>query len=88
MNGEAAPRVFYQPWEATGSFDTDGKWITVTLPLTEFNKSWSGATVTTEISASTFASMWFFICNGGVEYPEASCTPIIKIDNVRAVPIK
>jgi hypothetical protein len=88
MNGEAAPRVFYQPWEATGSFDTDGKWITVTLPLTEFNKSWTGATVTTEISASTFASMWFFICNGGIEYPEASCTPIIKIDNVRAVPIK
>ena len=88
MNGEAAPRVFYQPWEATGSFDTDGKWITVTLPLTEFNKNWYGAAATAEISASTFASMWFFICNGGVEYPEASCTPIIKIDNVRAVPIK
>ena len=88
MNDNVAPRVFYQPWQATGSFDTGDKWITVTLPLTEFNKGWNGQDVTTEISASTFASMWFFICDGGVDYPEASCTPIIKIDNVRAVPIK
>ena len=88
MNGEAAPRVFYMPWEATGSFDTADKWITVSIPLTEFNKSWTGASATAEVKADTFASMWFFICNGGLDLPEASCTPIIKIDNVRAVPIK
>ena len=88
MSGDVAPRVFYQPWEATGSFDTGDKWITVVIPLTEFNKGWHGTTATAEIKASTFASMWFFICNGGVEYPEAECTPIIKIDNVRAVAIK
>ena len=88
MNGNAAPRVFYQPWEATGSFDTEGKWITETIPLTEVNKGWDGVLATSEINASTFSSVWFFICNGGVEYPEASCTPIIKIDNIRAVPYK
>ena len=88
MSGNDAPRAFYKPWEATGSFDTGDKWITVSIPLTEFNKGWNGQDVTTEISAATFASMWFFICNGGIDYPEASCTPIIKIDNVRAVPIK
>ena len=88
MNGEAAPRVFYQPWEATGSYDTGDKWVTVTLPLTDFTKNWTGAKATAEVSAATFASVWFFICNGGVEYPEAPCTPIIKIDNIRAVPIK
>ncbi|MBR4740312.1 MAG: hypothetical protein IK074_04040 [Bacteroidales bacterium] len=82
------PRVFYQPWEATGSFDTGDKWITVSIPLTEFNKVWDGSVSTLEIKPETFASIWFFICNGGVEYPEASCTPIIKIDNIRAVPIK
>lgn len=26
------PRVLYTPWKATGSFDTGGKWITVTFP--------------------------------------------------------
>ena len=88
MSGDAAPRVFYAPWEATGSFDTGDKWITVTIPLTEVNKGWTGVTATSEISAATFSSIWFFICNGGIEYPEATCTPIIKIDNIRAVPIK
>jgi len=85
---EMGPRVFYQPWEATGSFDTDGKWITVTIPLTDVNKGWDGALATSEINEATFSSVWFFICNGGVEYPKASCTPIIKIDNIRAVPYK
>lgn len=82
------PRVFYQPWESTGSFDTGGKWITVSIPLTDVTKDWNGKDVDSEIKASTFASVWFFICNGGVSYPEASCTPIIKVDNIRAVPIR
>ena len=88
MNGEAAPRAFYMPWEATGSFDTGGKWITVTIPLAEANKGWSGAAATKEITDDSFSSIWFFICNGGLDLPEASCTPIIRIDNVRVVPIK
>lgn len=88
MNGDAAPRVFFKPWEATGTYDTADKWVTVTIPLTEFNKGWTGVSATAEVSASTFASIWFFICNGGLDLPEASCTPIIKIDNVRAVPYK
>ena len=88
MNGEAAPRAFYMPWEATGSFDTGGKWITVTIPLAEANKGWSGAAASQEITDDSFSSIWFFICNGGLDLPEASCTPIIRIDNVRVVPIK
>ncbi len=88
MNGNEAPRVFYMPWEGSGSFDTAGNWITVTIPLTDVNKGWDGSTATHEVNADSFSSIWFFICNGGVEFPEASCTPIIKIDNVRAVPIK
>ena len=88
MSGEAAPRAFYMPWEATGSFDTGGKWITVTIPLAEANKGWSGAAASQEITDDSFSSIWFFICDGGLEFPEASCTPIIRIDNVRVVPIK
>jgi hypothetical protein len=88
MSGNAAPRVFFSPWEATGSFDTDGKWMTVTIPLTEVNKGWDGTTCTQEVNADSFSSIWFFICNGKLDLPEAKCTPIIKIDNVRAVPIK
>ena len=88
MNGEAAPRAFYMPWEETGTFDTADKWITVTIPLTEVNKGWSGTPATQEVTEASFSSIWFFICNGGMSFPEASCTPIIRIDNVRVVPIK
>ena len=88
MNGEAAPRVFYTPWKDSGSFDTGGKWITVVLPLTDFNLNWNGAPVTQDVTEKSFSSLWFFICDGGVEWPKGECTPIIKIDNVRAVPYK
>jgi len=88
MNGNEAPRAFYMPWSLTGSFDTGDKWITVVIPLSEANLGWDGIAVTKEIKPETFASAWFFICDGGLDLPEAKCTPIIKIDNVRAVPYK
>ena len=88
MNGNEAPRAFFMPWEATGTFDTEDHWVTVTIPLSEVNLGWDGTAVTKEINADSFSSCWFFICNGGLDLPEASCTPIIKIDNVRAVPYK
>ena len=85
---DAAPRAIYQPWKATGSFDTGDKWITVTLPLSEFTLGWDGKTAAYQPNASSFASLWMFITNGGIEADDASCTPIIKIDNIRAVPYK
>ncbi len=91
MSGDgvpAAPRALWRPWAATGSFDTGDKWMTVTIPLTEFNLGWDGKTASSQLSADSFASLWMFITNGGVEAEEASCTPIIKIDNIRAVPYK
>ena len=88
MNAHEAPRAFYMPWALTGSYDTGGRWITVTIPLSEVNLGWDGTAVTKEVNADSFSSCWFFICNGGLDLPEAKCTPIIKIDNVRAVPYK
>ena len=91
MSGDgvpSAPRAFYKPWEATGSFDTGDKWVTVTIPFTEFNLGWDGKVASYQLTAESFASIWIFICNGGVESDDASCVPIIKIDNISAVPYK
>lgn len=85
---DAAPRAIWQPWKATGSFDTGDKWVTVAIPLTEFNLGWDGKPAAYGLDAESFASLWMFITNGGIEADEASCTPIIKIDNIRAVPYK
>lgn len=80
-------RALYRPWTINGSFDTADKWITVTIPLKSFSYSWTGAAAT-EVpnSPEDFASLTMFVVGGGVNGTE--CTPIIKIDNIRAVPNK
>ncbi len=88
MSGNDAPRAFYTPWKATGSFDTGDRWMTVAIPFTEFNLGWNAQPAGTNLSASSFTSMWMFITDGGMEPVGTSCTPIIKIDNIRAVPYK
>lgn len=84
--GYELPRALYRPWEteSTGSFDTDDEWITVTIPFSEFIYGYEGGTVDTSLQEDWFASFTIFVVSGGV-YGTA-CTPILKIDNIRAVP--
>ena len=81
-----APRALYRPWEASGSFDTGDKWITVTVPYTSFVYNSDGTANSYEVNAQSFTSLTIFVWSGGVAGTE--CEPIIKIDNIRAVPIK
>ena len=86
FNNDELPRGIYRPWEATGSYDTADEWITVTLPISEFKYGMSGGAATGSLSAGDFSSLIIFVVGGGIKGTE--CTPIIKIDNVRAVPNK
>lgn len=80
-------RALYRPWMSDGSYDTSDKWVTVTIPLSSFNLDWKGAAAASvPTSADDFASLTIFVVGGGMEGTE--CTPIIKIDNIRAVPNK
>ena len=78
-------RAMYRPWTDGGSYHTDDQWVTVTIPLTNFTYDRSGA-ATTNVpnSPDDFASLNIFVVGGGVNGTE--CTPIFKIDNIRAVP--
>ena len=80
-------RGLYRPWETTGSFDTGDKWITVTVPFSEFTYNANGSAGAVPLSKpEDFASFVIWAWNGGVAGTE--CTPVFRIDNLRAVPVK
>ncbi len=80
-------RALYRPWTDTGEYDTGDKWITVTIPLTSLTYDHKGAVTTNKPSKETdFASLTMFVMGGGINGTE--CSPIIKVDNIRVVPIK
>ncbi len=80
-------RALYRPWEKTGEFHTDGKWITVTIPFSEFIYNLDGTPGKVPLSSpEDFASLIFWVWEGGMRGKE--CTPIFRIDNIRAVSIK
>lgn len=85
--GLNVPRALYQPWaaQADGMFHTDGKWITVTIPFSTFIYGFDGTESPLSLSEKEFTSLTIFVVGGpeGVE-----CNPIIKLDNIRAVPNK
>ena len=87
ISGNEVPRALYRPWNnADGSYDTDGKWITVTVPMSDFKYGYDGSTATGDLSPSSFTSLCLFVCGGGVS--GTTSAPVLKIDNIRAVPIK
>ena len=86
-DGAKYPRALYTPW-ADGMFDTGGKWITVTIPMSTILYQANGAlTEGDPVNASSFDSLVLFL-NGSGGLSGEDCTPILKIDNIRAVPIK
>ena len=86
FNNDELPRGIYRPWEATGSYDTADEWITVTVPISEFKYGFSGGAATGSLNAKDFSSLTIFVVSGGIKGKE--CNPVIKIDNIRAVPNK
>ncbi len=78
------PRALYRPWTDTGSYNTGDAWVTATLPISSsFIYGWDGSSASGNLKETDFASLVLFLCGGGVSGTD--CTPILKIDNIRAV---
>ena len=77
------PRGLWTPWSTTGSYDTGGKWVTVTLPIANFKYLETGTVASTQLEAKNFTGLTLFIWNGVKS--GTTCHPIIRIDNIRAV---
>ena len=81
------PRYLWRPWKETGSFDTNGEWMTVTVPISSFSDFWNGTAATGKLSKESFANLEFFFA-GGSTSEGTPCSPIVYVDNIRVVPIK
>lgn len=89
-------RGVYMPWKETEDklYNTDDKWVTVTLPLSDFIYDFDGNKITSTLqSEADFGSFTIFIVKGGYDdksvWPTGvACHPIIKIDNIRVIPNK
>lgn len=88
-------RAIYMPWNNdNNSYDTNGRWVTVTVPFTSFNRDWDGNTLEcTFRSIDDFAGLTLFVARGSYNdktvLPEGKDGhPVIRIDNIRVVPYK
>ena len=84
FSSDALPRALWRPWEATGSYDTGGKWMTASFPLTSFTQTCTGKDSGSVIDKSRLTGLAFFVWHGGIDGTD--CTPVIAIDNIRVVP--
>ena len=80
------PRGLWIPWQTTGSYDTGDQWVTMSMNLSEFNRTHEGQSCGNALTKDDFTGLTFFVWNGGVEGTD--CNPVICIDNIRVVPIK
>lgn len=88
-------RAIYMPWQNTEDklYNTEGKWVTVTIPLADFVYDYDGNKGLSYSGVNDFSAFNIFVVKGA--YKDASvlptgvdCNPIIKIDNIRVVPNK
>lgn len=85
FNGTDYPRALWTPWSSSGSYDTGGKWTTVTIPIANFKYKNDGTPASVPLTASNFTGLTLFIWSGVTS--GTTCHPIIRIDNIRAVEI-
>lgn len=88
-------RAICMPWQNTEDklYNTEGKWVTVTIPLANFIYDFDGNKGLSYSGVNDFSAFNIFIVKGA--YNDANvfptgvdCNPIIKIDNIRVVPNK
>lgn len=80
------PRGMWVPWEKTGSYDTGDKWVTVSVPFSEFNKTRYMGSSSQNLSAAYFKGLTMIVLNGPAS--ELTNVPLaIAVDNIRICPL-
>ncbi|MDR0893175.1 MAG: glycan-binding surface protein [Mediterranea sp.] len=85
-SSDKLPRGLWLPWNGPGSYDTGGKWVTVSMKLADFNKTPTGTACAESLNPDHFTGLTFFVWNGGLA--GTTCNPVICFDNIRVVPVE
>lgn len=80
------PRYLWRPWQE-GMTHTSGEWMTVSFPISAFTSYWDGGSATGKLTKESFANLELFFAAGTTSEGEP-CSPIVYVDNIRAVPAK
>lgn len=77
------PRAMWVPWNSNGgSFDTADKWVTVTIPMSEFNKDRYMNPCSRKMTKDDFAGLSMIVSWG--PFMEETNVPVtIAMDNIR-----
>ena len=84
FSDENFPRALWTPWLVGGSYDTGDKWVTVSIPLTEFVYTHMGKSCSTTFDKSYLDGFALFVWGGE---SGSDCDPVIAIDHIRVVPL-
>ncbi|MCQ2141254.1 MAG: glycan-binding surface protein [Bacteroidales bacterium] len=81
------PRYMWRPWAATGSYHTNGEWVTISAPISDFIYFMDGSVAAGNLTPDCFSNLEFFFAGGTSSEGEPS-NPVLYIDNIRAVPAR
>ena len=84
FSDEAVPRALWTPWQDTGSYDTGDKWLTISVPLSEFTMTHAGGTCATKFDSSCLDGFAVFVWGG---FGGSDCDPVMAMDHFRVVPM-
>jgi len=86
ITSNTLPRALWNPWLATGSYDTAGEWTTIAVPMSSFTSTHEGAGSGGAFNKDRMTGFTMFVYHGGVEGTD--CSPMIAVDNIRISPIE
>lgn len=83
----SVPCYLWTPYNVDPEYTTGGDWITLTMPLTEFNKLADGTAASSPLSKDDLAGLtiWW---GAAATYGDAPFHPEVYIDNIRLVKAK
>lgn len=87
INDDSFPRGIWMPWNDNGgTYDTAGRWVTVAMPLSQFNLTFYANSCSASLSPESFGGLTVIV-SGGPDTGLTSTNVTVAVDNIRFAPV-